>query len=175
MSFSGTSISCQLQFLTNLKSQSHLQSPREKQQSRPVYPWSAHASPFGQSSSPFLRDSLRVPPPPINCSLFTEPRVSKQRSIRDLSTGFLHSSSAGQRKRSQHTLRTPRLVLINTTPLIWCGRTGFSDQSAQNRCNDDSYYPVNLVVGRTFLMPGPAPADRSLLCSSISRVDPHRG
>ena len=97
-----------------------------------------------------------------NWRLFTQPRVSEQRSICDLNTGFLRNSSAGQRKRSQPTLRTPRLVLVSTTPLIWCGRTDFGDQSAQNRCNDDPYYLVNLVVSRTFLMSSPAPANRSL-------------
>src|SRR6266566_2908794 len=46
-----------VQFPTNSQSQSqsHVQSTQELQQSQPVYPWSAHAPPFGQSPSPFLR------------------------------------------------------------------------------------------------------------------------
>src|SRR6266576_2212509 len=42
-----------VQFPTNSQSQS--QSLQEKQQLQPVYPWSAHAPPFGQSPSPFLQ------------------------------------------------------------------------------------------------------------------------
>src|SRR6266852_3415230 len=34
--------------------------PQEKQQSQPVGPWSAHAPPFGQSPSPFLRHAHAV-------------------------------------------------------------------------------------------------------------------
>src|SRR5882762_4378724 len=47
-------VSQQLQLPTN--SQSHLQSPQEKQPSQPVGPWSAHIPPSGQWPSPFPRD-----------------------------------------------------------------------------------------------------------------------
>ena len=51
----------ELQFPTNSQpqpqTQSHFQSPQEKQQSQNVCPWSAHAPPLGQSSSPFLRNA----------------------------------------------------------------------------------------------------------------------
>src|SRR5712691_7937826 len=44
------------------QSQSHLQSPQGKQRSQPVYPWSAHAPPLGQSPSPFLRHAHALSP-----------------------------------------------------------------------------------------------------------------
>jgi hypothetical protein len=154
----------QLQSPTN--SQSHLQSPQEKQQSRPVCPWSAHAPPFGQSPSPFLRH-FHAHSTSANAAgelfLFGG-YVHRSRSpsndlyvisTRDFSTTLLQTSGDVPSPRYGH-----RAVLTSTTLLIWGGSVDFSYQNAQNQNNDDSFYLLNLGTS-DLLMSRPAPADQS--------------
>jgi hypothetical protein len=141
------------------QSQSHLQAPssQEKQQSQPVYPWSAHAPPFGQSPTPFLRyyahalstsataaselflfgGYIDSPGSPSN-NLYVF-------STRDSSATLLETSGDVPTPRYGH-----RVVLTSTTLLMWGGRTAFSDQNAQNQNYDDSFYVLNLGTSDIF-------------------------
>ena len=176
---SSSRVTQQQQFPTNSQSQSHLQSPQEKQQSQPVCPWSAHAPPFGQSPSPFLRNALalstsataagelflfggyvqRSGSPSNDLNVF---------STRDFSTTLLQTSGDIPSPRFAH-----RAVLTSTTLLIWGGVTDSSDQNAQNQSMDNSFYLLNLGTSDLFYANTP-PADQSFLRYSIARVDPHR-
>jgi Galactose oxidase, central domain len=140
----------QLQFPTNSQSQSHLQSAQEKQQSQPVYPWSAHAPPFGQSPSPFLRDAHALSTSPtVTGELFLfGGYVDRARkpdndlyvfSTQDFSTTPLQTKGDVPSPRYAH-----RAVLTSTTLIIWGGRTISSKQNAQHQSNDDSFYLLNL-------------------------------
>jgi hypothetical protein len=144
----------QLQFPTN--SQSHLQSPQEKQQSQPVGPWSAHAPPFGQSPSPFLRHAHALSTSAtIAGELFLFGGcVHRSRSpsndlyvfsTRDFSTTLLQTSGDVPSPRYAH-----RAVLTSTTLLVWGGRTDVSNQNARNQSNDDSFYLLNLGTSEPF-------------------------
>ena len=147
----------QLQFPTNSQSQSqsHSQSPQQTQQSHPVYPWSAHAPPFGQSTSPLLRSA---------CALSTSATAAGELflfggfeyrywsssndlylfSTRDFSTTLLKTSGDVPSPGYGH-----RAVLTNNTLLIWGGRMDVSDENAQNH-NDDAFYQLNLGTSDLF-------------------------
>jgi hypothetical protein len=136
----------QLRFPT--KSQSHLQSPQQAQQSQPVYPWSVHTPPSGRWPSPF---PLRLPALSTTATaagdlfLFggsTHSRACNDLyviSTRDFSTTLLQTSGDVPNPRYGH-----RAVLTSTTLLIWGGRTDFNDLNAQDQRNDDSFYLLNL-------------------------------
>jgi hypothetical protein len=144
----------QLQYPTNSQSRSQL--PQEKQQSQPVSPWSAHAPPFGQSPSPFLRDSHALSMSAtaagelflfggyvhISMSPSNDLYVI---STRDFSTTLLQTSGDVPSPRFGH-----RAVLTSTTLLIWGGRSDSNDQKAQNWSNDDSLYLLNLGASDLF-------------------------
>ena len=144
----------QLQLPTNSQLQSHLQPPQEKQQSQPVYPWSAHAPPFRQSPSPFLRKGHALAlskSTALAGELFLfggrvlEPRSRSNDlyviSTRDFSTTLLQTSGDVPSPRDGHCT-----VLIGTTLLIWGGKTDLSlnDRNAQTKSNIDSLYLLNL-------------------------------
>jgi Galactose oxidase, central domain len=147
----------QLQSPTN--SQSHLQSPQERQQSQPVSPWSAHAPPFGQSPSPFLRNAHALSASATAAGelfLFGGYVHSSESpsndlyviSTRDFSTTLLQTSGDVPNPRYGH-----RSVLTSTTFLIWGGtaaRTNVSDQNAQNQSDDDSFHLLNLGTSDRF-------------------------
>ncbi len=139
-------ITRQLQVPTN--SQPQLQSPQEKQQSQPVYPWSAHAPPFGQSPSPFPRHAHALSTTATAAGeLFLFGGKSHDRirndlyviSTRDFSTKLLQTSGDVPGPRCGH-----RAVLTSTILLIWGGETDSSNQKAQSQSNDDSFYLLNL-------------------------------
>ncbi|KAF8499852.1 hypothetical protein F5888DRAFT_1610700 [Russula emetica] len=165
----------QVQFPTNSQSQSHLQSPQEKQQSQPVSPWSAHSPPFGQSSSPFHRQAHA-----LSASATAAGELF-------LFGGYVHSSSSpsndlyviSTRDFSTNLLKTtgdvpsPRYghsaVLSSTILLIWGGVNSFNDQIKQNQALDNSLYLLNLgttssiPVSREWtriLVNGPGPSGR---------------
>jgi hypothetical protein len=148
----------QPQFPTNLQSQSqsHLQSPQEKQQSQPVCPWFAHAPSFGQSQSPFLRDShaLSTSATAAGELFLFGGYVHGSRSpsndlyvisTQDFSTTFFQTSGDIPSPRYGHCA-----VLTSTTLLIWGGRTDFSGRNAQNRSDDDSFYLLNFGTSDLF-------------------------
>ncbi|KAF8499888.1 hypothetical protein F5888DRAFT_1921693 [Russula emetica] len=157
------------QFHSNSQSQSHLQPPQEKQQSQPVCPWSAHAPPSGQSSSPFLRQAYALSTSATAAGelfLFGGLEHSSRSpsndlyvfSSRDFSTPLLPTSGDVPNPRYGH-----RAVLISTTLLIWGGvRTDSSDQNAQNQSSDDSFYLLNLVSREwtRIVVNGPGPGGR---------------
>jgi Galactose oxidase, central domain len=149
----------QRQFPTNLQSeqsQSDLQPPQENQQSQPVYPWSVHGLPFGQSPSPFLRYAhAHSTNATVTGELFLfggcshRPRSPSNDlyvfSTRDFSTTLLKTSGDIPSPRFAHCA-----VLTSTTLLIWGGRTVVSKQNAQNRSDDDSFYLLNLSTSDLF-------------------------
>jgi hypothetical protein len=140
----------QLQFPTY--SQSHLQSPQEKQQSQPVSPWSAHP-PSRQSPSLFLRHAHTLSS--LSTSATTSGElflfggyVHKSRtssndlyviSTQDFSTTLLKTNGDVPSPRFGHCA-----VLTSTTLLIWGG-------SAQNQNDDDSFYLLNLGMSDLFM------------------------
>ena len=142
----------QLQFPTNSKSQqqslSHSQTPQEKQQSQPVYPWSAHVPPSGSSLSPLRRHTLS-PSATAAGELFLfggyihgsdSPKNDLYViSTRDFSTTPLHTSGDVPSPRYGH-----RAVLTSNALLIWGGVTKLSDENAQQLGDDDSLYLLNL-------------------------------
>ena len=134
---------------TNAQSQS--QSPLGKQRSQPIGPWSAHAPPFGQSPSPFLRGG-----PALSTSATAAGElflfgglVYGSRSLsndlyvistRYFSTTLLHTSGDAPTPRYGH-----RAVLTGTILLIWGGTMDLSNHTAQNQGDDDSFiYLLNL-------------------------------
>jgi hypothetical protein len=140
----------QLQFPAN--SQSH----QEKQQSRPVCPWSAHAAPFGQSPSPFLRHfhahstSATAAGELFVFGGYVHRSKSPSNdlyviSTRDFSATLLQTSGDVPSPRYGH-----RAVLTSTTLLIWGGSVDVSYQNAQNQNNDDSFYLLNLGTSDLF-------------------------
>ena len=149
---------------TLYKSQSFLQ----RQQSQP---WSVHnTSPSGKWPSPFPRRFHALSPTVTAAGelfLFGGNTYDHSRndlyqiSTRYFSTTLLQTSGDVPSPRYGHTA-----VLVNTTLLIWGGRTDPND-------NDNSLYLLNLSMSGLF-MSRPAPADQSSLRSSIARVDPHR-
>jgi hypothetical protein len=146
----------QLPFPTK-SSQSHSQSPQQTQQSQPVCPWSAHAPPFGQSPSPFLRDSHTLSTSTtIASKLFlfggyvhgseTLSNDLYMISTRDFSATLLQTSGDVPSPRYGY-----RAVLTSTTLLIWGGgREDFSDPNALHENIDDSCYLLNLGTSDLF-------------------------
>ena len=127
------------------KSQSQSRSAKQTQQSQPVCPWSAHAPPSGQSSSPFFRNahSLSTSATAAGELFLFGGYVHRSRppsndlyviSTRDFSTTLLQTSRDIPSPRYGH-----RAVLTSTTLLIWGGTTDSKDQS-----DDDSFYLLNL-------------------------------
>ena len=138
------------------RSRSPLKPPREKQQSQPICEWSAHAPPFGQSPSPFLRHAHALSSSTTTAGelfLFGGYVHSSESpsndlyvfSTRDFSTTLLETSGDVPSPRFAHGA-----VLTSTTLLIWGGRTGFSDQNAQSQSDDDSFYLLNLGTSHLF-------------------------
>ena len=156
----------------------HSTAPR----SQPVYPWSAHSPPLGQSPSPFPRSHHALSTSATAAGelyLFggydhgskTLSNDVYVISTRDFSTTLLQTSGdvPSPRYGYGHTA-----VVTGTTLLIWGGRTNTRGRVAENLSNDDSFYLLDLG-SRTLFMSKPPPTDPSFLRSSIARVDPHRG
>ena len=137
-------------------SQPHSQSPQEKQQPQTVCPWSAHAPSFGQSPSPFPRDSHALSTSAtVAGELFLfggythRPRSPSNDlyvfSTQDFSTTLLQTSGDVPSPRFAH-----RAVLTSTTLLIWGGCTDFRERNSQDKINDDSFYLLNLGTSDLF-------------------------
>jgi hypothetical protein len=146
----------QLQCPINSQSQSHLQSPQEKQQSQPVCPWFVHAPPFGQLPSPFLRcfHTLSTSATATDELFLFGGYVHRSKSpssdlyvisTRDFSTSLLQTSGDVPGPRYGH-----HAALTSTMLLIWGGRTDFSVQNERNQSNDDSFYLLNLGTSDLF-------------------------
>ena len=126
------------------------------QQSQSLYPWSAHALPFGQSPSPFLRNTHALSTNATSAGelfLFGGYEHSSRSAINDLyvfSTRYftatiLETSGDIPGPRYGHTA-----VLTGTTLLIWGGTTDLSIQNAQTHNDDDSFYLLNLGTSDLF-------------------------
>ena len=124
-----------------------------QEQSQPVYPWSAHPPPFGQSPSPFLRHAHALSTSAtVGGELFLfGGYVHGSRSpsndlyifsTQDFTTTLLETSGLSGDVPSPRFAH--RAVLTSTTFLIWGGCTDFSDQDAQHQSDDDSFYLLNL-------------------------------
>jgi hypothetical protein len=138
----------QLQFPTN--SQSHLQSPQEKQQSQPVGPWSAHIPPPGKWPSPLPRYCHAISTTTTAAGeLFLFGGASNGRprrdlhviSTRDFSTTLLKTSGDGPGTRSGH-----RVIFTSTILLIWGNWGGGKDVKKSG----DSFYLLNLGTSDLF-------------------------
>jgi galactose oxidase-like protein len=153
------------------QSQSHPQSPQQKQRPHPVYPWSAHAPPSGRSLSPFPLLShahsttatsagelflfggyFRTGPGSSDYSTSNDLIVF---STRDFSTTFLRNSGEVPSPRLGHAA-----VLTNTTLLIWGGRAPPGFRDVPNQHEDDSFYLLNLGTSN-LLISKPTAADRN--------------
>jgi len=171
----------QQQFSIGSQSQSDSHS-QQKQQSQPINPWSAHTPPLGQSSSPFLHDSLSLSTTaaaPGELFLFGGDVNNSWSgnndlymiSTRDFSATLLKTSGDVPNPRFGH-----RAALTNTTLLILGGWvtsvTGIRHKKKSG--HDDSLYLLNLGTS-DLLMSRPAPADHDFFHSSIARVDPRCG
>jgi hypothetical protein len=141
------------------QSQSHLKSPQEKQQSEPVCAWSAHAPPFGQSPSPFLRQFHALSTSATSAGKlflfggYVHGSWSRSPSndlyvisTRDFSTTLLQTSGDVPNPRYGHNA----VLTSTTTLLIWGGRTDFREQNARHQSNDDSFYLLNLGASDLF-------------------------
>jgi len=158
--------------LDSKKLQSH--SSQQDQQPGPVCTWSVHAPQSGPSKSPFPRYYHALSATATTASelfLFggyahTNDRYTRNDdlyviSTRDFSTTLLQTSGEIPSPRGEHTT-----TLNNANLLIWGG-------NVKDGPPDESLRLLNL--GRShLLMSRPTPTDESVLCSSISRVDPHR-
>ena len=151
---SGLTSSRVSQQLQNSQLQPH--SPQEKQRSQLVGPWSAHAPPFGQLPSPFLRNAyaLSASATPTGELFLFGGFVHRSKSpsnelyvfsTQDFSTTLLQTTGDAPSPRYGH-----RAELTTTNLLIWGGRTDFSDQNARHQCNDDSLYLLNLRTSDFF-------------------------
>ena len=142
----------QLQFPTN--SQPHLESPQEKQESRPVCPWSAHTPPVGRSPSPFHRHFHALSTSATATGeLFLFGGITANRIRNDLYVILTRDFSTTLLKTSgdvPNPLYGHRVVLTGTTLLVWGGKTDSSDQNSQNKSNDDSFYLLNLGTSDFF-------------------------
>jgi hypothetical protein len=148
------------------KLQSH---SSQQNQQPPVCTWSAHAPQSGLSKSPFPRRYHALPATATAAGelfLFggytgtTSNNDLYVISTRDFSTTLLKTSGEVPSPRGMH-----RAALTGTHLLIWGGKT---DEPL-----DVSLHRLNLGAS-CLLMSRSTPADQSVLCSSISRVDPHR-
>ena len=140
----------QLQFPTKLQSlsQSHSQSPQQKQQSQPVYPWSAHVPPFGSSLRPLSQEAHTLSTTTTTTRelfLFGGYVCDKHKSTsndlyvistRDSSVTLLQTSGDAPSPRCAHGA-----LLTSTTLLIWGGT---DIQKAPIHSNDDSFYLLDL-------------------------------
>jgi hypothetical protein len=149
-----TRLTHQLQFPTNSHRQS-IELRQEKQQSQPVYPWSAHTSPSGQWPSPFPR-RLHTLSATLTATgelfLFggnTNDRTCNDLyviSTRDFSITLLQTRGDIPSPRYGHCV-----VLTSTTLLTW-GGSDLSNRNAQNQSIDDSFYLLNLGSSDLFLV-----------------------
>jgi hypothetical protein len=155
------------------KLQSH---SSQQDQQPPVCTWSAHGLQSGPSKSPFPRRHHALPATATAASelfLFGGNTDTTQSndvyviSTRDFSATLLQTSGEVPSPRSG--LSGHDAALTSTNLLIWGGETKDEDDPS-----DDSLYLLNLGTSY-LLMSRPTPADQIVLCSSISRVDPHRG
>ena len=164
----------------------HQQPPRHQQHPcisqstshQPVCIWSAHASPFGPSPSPFPRSSHALTATATAASelfLFGGYTQGSARndlyafSTRDFCTTLVQTSGEVPSPRTSHGA-----ALAGNKLFIWGGITNFKDRHVPNQREDDSLYILNLGTSY-LLMSRPTPPDQSFLCSSITRVDPCRG
>ena len=157
------------------KLQSH--SSQQDQQPGPVCTWSAHAPQSGPSKSPLPRYYHAISATATAAGelfLFGGYAYTTSRdngytrsddlyviSTRDFSTTLLQTSGEVPSPRSGHDT-----ALTSTNLLIWGG-------NVKGGPPDDSLRLLNLSTSY-LLMSRPTPADQSVLCSSISRVDAHR-
>src|SRR6266446_424219 len=142
--------------------------------SQPVNPWSAHVPPLGHSPSPFPRSGHTLSTTATAAgelflfggyahgSLHNDLYVF---STRDFSITLLPTSGETPSPRGAHGA-----ALTSTHLLVW---GGWTDSSTKNHDFDDLLYLLNLGMSH-LLMSTPAPADQSVLPSSVARVDPRR-
>ena len=134
------------------RKEKHSRAPR----SQPVYRWSAHSPPLGQSPSPFPRSYHTLSTSATAAGelyLFggyvhgskTPSNDLYVISTRDFSTTLLQTSGEVPSPRFGHTA-----VVTGTTLLIWGGKTDFSDQNAESPSNDDSFYLLDLGTSDPF-------------------------
>ena len=153
---------------------------QQRQQSQPIYPWSAYAPSFTQSPSPFPRHAHALSPTAtVAGELFLfGGYVQSSKSVtndlhmfstRNFSTALMKTSGQAPNPRYGH-----RAAFTNTTLFILGGVTNRSDRNAENRCDDDSLYLLNLGTS-CLLMLRFVPADQNSFHPSIARVDPRRG
>jgi hypothetical protein len=128
------------------------QSPQEKQQSQPIYPWSAHTPLFGQSPSPLPQSSHTLSTSvasPGELFLFGGIVVDRSQSpsndlyvisTRDFTTTPLKTSGDVPSPRYGHCA-----VLTSTSLLIWGGMTNFGEKAP-----GDSLYLLNLGTSDLF-------------------------
>ena len=139
----------QPRFPTTLQSQS--QSAQQTQQSQPLYPWSAHTPPSGQSPSPFPREGFALSTSATAAGeLFLFSGYFRRSwsasndlyvfSTRNFSTTPLQTSGEVPSPRYAH-----HAVLTSTILLIWGGTTDSTDQN-----DDDSFYLLNLGTSNLF-------------------------
>jgi hypothetical protein len=158
------------------ESQSHIS--QQDQQPQLVCKWSAHAPQSRSPTSPFPRYYHALSATATATGIlflfggFTSITSSDDLyviSIRDFSTTLLRASGEVPSPRGAHGA-----ALTSTDLLIWGGKRGYTNEDVLNRPLDDSLHLLNLGTSY-LLMSRPTPADQSVLCSSISRVDSHRG
>jgi hypothetical protein len=138
----------QLQFPTKSQSQSCSQSLQQTQQSQPVYPWSAQATPSGSSLLPSPQEAHTLSTTTTRDLYLFGGYVHKTKSpsndlyvisTRDFSATLVPTSGDVPNPRSAHGA----LLTSTTTLLIW-GGTDFSGLKTQEPSNDDSFYKLNL-------------------------------
>jgi Galactose oxidase, central domain len=158
--------------------QSTSQYHQQIQQSQPVCVWSAHASPFGPSPSPFPRSSHALTATAnADGELFLFGGYAQGSARNDLyvfstwdfSATLLQTSGKVPSPRASHGA-----ALASNNLLIWGGITNFKDRNVPNQLQDNSLYVLDLGTSY-LLMSRPVPSDQSFLYSSIARVDPRRG
>ena len=159
--------------LLSEKLKSH--SSHQGQQLRLVCTWSKNAPQSGPSKSPFPRNFHALSATATAAGelfLFggyagtTSNNDLYVISTRDFSATLLQTSGEVPSPRGGHDV-----ALISANLLIWGGQKGYINQVEPL---DDSLYLLNLGTSY-LLMSRSTPADQNVLCSSISRVDPHRG
>ena len=134
------------------RKEKHSTAPR----SQPVYLWSAHSPPLGQSPSPFPRSHHALSTSATAAGelyLFggydhgskTPSNDLYVISTRDFSSTLLQTSVDVPSPRFGHTA-----VVTDTTLVIWGGGTDFSGQNGQNTSNDDSFYLLDLGTSDPF-------------------------
>ena len=144
-------------------------------QPRPVCTWSAYAPQSGPSKSPFprcyhaLSTTATAAGELFLFGGFIHTTSSDDLyliSTRDASTTLLETSGEVPIPRGGHGA-----VLTSTNLLIWGGKKDYFNQDGPL---NDSLHLLNL--GSLYLlMSRPTPTHQSVLCSSISRMDPHHG